>query len=89
MEEARQYPAVTPKNLLIDIGFAALAALSVYQIIRMLIRDEVLVRDGWWKRDWKQANYNRWMYAYKLVSHVLMIGLAAFFIYADFRGWTR
>ena len=78
-----------PKNVLIDIGFAALAALSMYRIARMIMRDEALVRDGWLKWKWEPAELNRWMFVVGMIIHAAMIAMAAFFIYADFKGWTR
>lgn len=78
-----------PKNPLLDTTFAAIAVLCVYRIARMIIHDEVLIRYGWWKWEWEPADGYRWMYVYGLFIHVAMIAMAAFFIYADFKGWTR
>jgi hypothetical protein len=88
MEEAWEYSAVMPKNVVLDLGFATLAGLSICRILRMLIRDETLVRDGW-RYNWEPANGIRWMYVYGLAIHAGMIALAAFFICADFNGHTR
>ena len=78
-----------PKNVLVDLGFAALAAFSFYRIVRMIVRDETVVRDGWWRFNWEPARGIRWLYVYGLIIHAAMIALAAFFIWADFNGYTR
>jgi hypothetical protein len=74
------------RDYLLDFAFATLLGWATYLLVRMVIRREVLIRDGWLKRRWERASDYPLFYIYGLIVLVLFMVASAILVYSNMGG---